>query len=152
MARPVIVSDLSLCTTPAATAANPSPLAVCTANPATTGRQIYFVPKHAVSVWGDYNLEEWLKGLSVGGGLIYQSHLFNAYTAPSATAYPLGRIVRIPETVEMDATAAYALGKTWKAQVNVINLADRLYYSQSFGNRATPAPGRTVIVSLEAAL
>jgi outer membrane receptor protein involved in Fe transport len=37
-------------------------------------------------------------------------------------------------------------------QVNVINLADRLYYSQSFGNRATPAPGRTVIVSVEAAL
>lgn len=150
--NPVIVSDLSVCTTPAATAANPSPLAVCTANPATTGRQITFVPKRAVSVWGDYNLEEWLKGLSVGAGLIYQSHLFNAYTAPSPTAYPLGRIVRIPETVEMDATAAYALGKTWKAQVNVINLADRLYYSQSFGNRATPAPGRTVIVSLEDAL
>jgi catecholate siderophore receptor len=84
--------------------------------------------------------------------LIYQSHLFNAYTAPSATAYPLGRIVRIPETVEMDATAAYQFDKVWHAQVNVINLADRLYYSQSFGNRATPAPGRTVIVSLEAAL
>ena len=52
----------------------------------------------------------------------------------------------------MDATAAYEFDKTWRAQVNVINLADRLYYSQSFGNRATPAPGRTVIFSVEAAL
>jgi catecholate siderophore receptor len=150
--NPVIVSDLSVCTTPAATAANPSPLAVCTANPATTGKQIYFVPKHAVSLWGDYNLEEWLNGLSAGAGLIYQSHLFNAYTAPNPATYPLGRIVRIPETVELDATAAYQFDKMWKAQVNVINIGDRLNYSQSFGNRATPAAGRTVIVSLEAAL
>ena len=142
--NPVIVSDLSNCTT-----ATPP---VCTANPATTGRQIYFVPRYATSVWGDYNAGGWIKGLSFGGGLIYQSHLFNAYTAPSAAAYPLGRIVEIPETVELDAVAAYELDKTWRAQVNVNNLTDRLNYSQSFGNRATPAPGRTVIVSLEASL
>jgi catecholate siderophore receptor len=125
---------------------------VCSPNPATVGRQITFVPKHAVSVWGDYSLEEWVKGVSLGGGLIYQSHLFNAYTAPAAAAYPLGRIVRIPETVELDASAAYQFDKVWKVQVNVFNLADRLYYSQSFGNRATPAPGRTVVFSIEAAL
>jgi catecholate siderophore receptor len=150
--NPIIVSDLSTCTTPAATTSNPSPLAVCTANPATTGKQIYFVPRNAASLWGDYNLKDWVDGLSVGGGIIYQSDLFNSYTAPNPTTYLLGRIVRIPQTVEMDATAAYALDKTWRAQVNVINLADRLYYSQSFGNRATPAPGRTVIFSVEAAL
>ena len=141
--NPVIVTDLTCSTT--------TPV-VCSSNPATVGRQITFVPKHAVSIWGDYNLEEWVKGVSLGGGLIYQSHLFNAYTAPSAAAYPLGRIVRIPETVEMDASAAYQFDKVWKAQVNVFNLADRLYYSQSFGNRATPAPGRTVVFSIEAAL
>ncbi|HEX4271269.1 MAG TPA: TonB-dependent receptor [Rhizomicrobium sp.] len=141
--NPVVVSDLTCSTT--------TPV-VCTPNTATIGNQITFVPKNAISVWGDYNLEKLVPGLSVGGGVIYQSHLYNAFTAPSAAAYPLGRIVRIPETVEMDATAAYTLDKTWRAQVNVMNLADRLYYSQSFGNRATPAPGRTVIVSLEAAL
>jgi catecholate siderophore receptor len=141
--NPVVVSDLTCSTT--------TPV-VCTPNTATIGNQITFVPKNAASVWGDYNLGQWVHGLSIGGGVIYQSHLYNAFTAPSPTAYPLGRIVRIPETVEMDATAAYELDKTWRAQVNVINLADRLYYSQSFGNRATPAPGRTVIVSVEAAL
>lgn len=121
-------------------------------NPYNTGRQITFVPKHAVSVWGDYNLADLLPGLSVGAGVIYQSHLYNNYTAPSATAYPLGRIVRIPETVELDGSAAYQFDKVWKAQVNVFNIADRLYYAQSFGNRAAPAPGRTVVFSVEAAL
>ena len=140
---PKIVSDLT-CST-----ATPP---VCTPNPATVGRQITFVPKNAVSIWGDYNAGDFVKGLSVGGGLIYQSHLFNNYTAPSASAYPLGRIVRIPETVEMDASVGYQFDKIWKAQINLFNLADRLYYAQSFGNRATPAPGRTVVFSLEAAL
>lgn len=120
--------------------------------PYNNGRQITFVPKHAVSVWGDYNARELLDGLSLGGGVIYQSHLYNNYVAPNAAAYPLGRIVRIPETVELDAVAAYQFDKIWRAQVNVYNLTDRLYYSQSFGNRATPAPGRTVVVALEAAL
>jgi catecholate siderophore receptor len=141
--NPVIVSDLTCSTT--------TPV-VCAPNTATIGNQITFVPKNAMSVWGDYNLKDWIDGLSIGGGVIYQSHLYNNYAAPNPATYPLGRIVRIPETVEMDATAAYAFNKIWHAQVNVINLADQLYYSQSFGNRATPAPGRTVIVSLEVAL
>lgn len=140
---PKIVSDLT-CST-----ATPP---VCTPNPATVGRQITFVPKNAVSIWGDYNAGEFIHGLSVGGGLIYQSHLFNNYTAANAAAYPLGRIVRIPETVELDGSLAYQFDKIWKAQVNVFNIADRLYYAQSFGNRATPAPGRTVVFSVEAAL
>jgi len=115
------------------------------------GRQITFVPKHAASVWGDYDAQALLPGLSFGGGLVYQSHLFNAYTAPNPATYPLGRIVEIPETVELDAVAAYDIDKL-HFQLNVNNLTDRLYYSQSFGNRATPAPGRTVIFSVGAKL
>ncbi|HEX3754791.1 MAG TPA: hypothetical protein VHV26_06915, partial [Rhizomicrobium sp.] len=67
------------------------------------------------------------------------------------TTYPLGRIVEIPETVELDAVAAYAIGKL-RFQLNVNNLTDRLYYAQSFGNRATPAAGRTFIFSVGATL
>ncbi|HEX3754898.1 MAG TPA: TonB-dependent receptor, partial [Rhizomicrobium sp.] len=63
--NPVIVSDAS--------------------NPYDIGKQITFVPKHAVSVWGDYDAKDLLDGLSFGGGLVYQSHLFNAYTAPNPT-------------------------------------------------------------------
>jgi catecholate siderophore receptor len=120
-------------------------------NPFNVGRQITFVPKHAVSVWADYNAEDLLAGLSFGGGMVYQSHLFNAYTASDPAAYPLGRVVEFPETVELDAVAAYEFGKL-RFQLNVNNLADRLYYSQSFGNRATPAPGRTFIFSVGASL
>ena len=66
--------------------------------------------------------------------------------------YPLGRIVRIPETVELDAVAAYEITKQYRVQFNINNITDRLNYSQSFGNRGTPSPGRTFIVALEAAL
>jgi catecholate siderophore receptor len=119
--------------------------------PYNTGRQITFVPRHAASLWGDYNAGGWARGLSLGAGLVYQSHLYNNFTPADPAAYPLGRIVRIPETVELDAVVAYQLDRL-RFQINVNNLTDRLYYSQSFGNRGTPAPGRSVIVSVEAAL
>ena len=129
-----------------------NPVIVSDANNSNNvGRQITFVPKHAASLWGDYDARDLLSGLSFGGGLVYQSHLFNNYTAPNPATYPLGRIVEIPETVELDAVIAYEIDKL-RFQLNVNNLADRLYYSQSFGNRGTPAAGRTFIVSLEAAL
>jgi catecholate siderophore receptor len=146
--NPIITADFSTCTTAAATPANPAPLPVCVANIATVGKQITFVPKNAVSLWADYNARDLLRGLSFGGGLVYQSHLFNAYTAPSAAAYPLGRIVEIPETVELDAVAAYEIDKNLRVQLNINNIADRLNYSQSFGNRATPAAGRTFTLSV----
>jgi catecholate siderophore receptor len=119
--------------------------------PYNTGKQITFVPKNAASIWGDYDARDLLPGLSFGGGLVYQSHLYNGYTAPNPATYPLGRIVRIPETVELDAVIAYDIDKL-HFQLNINNLADRLYYSQSFGNRGTPAPGRTFIFSVGADL
>ena len=119
--------------------------------PYNTGKQITFVPKNAASIWGDYNARDLLPGLSFGGGVVYQSHLYNGYTAPNASTYPLGRIVQIPETVELDAVVAYDIDKL-HFQFNINNLTDRLYYSQSFGNRGTPAPGRTFIFSVGANL
>ncbi|MEJ0041277.1 MAG: hypothetical protein WDM81_03185 [Rhizomicrobium sp.] len=75
------------------------------------GKQITFVPKNSASLWVDYNAAELVPGLSFGGGLFYQSHLFNNYARrprnpPAHTVpvgYPLGRVVEIPETVELDA-------------------------------------------------
>jgi len=138
---PVITSDLSCTGTPT----------ICVPNTVTQGKQITFVPKNAVSLWGDYDAKAWLPGFSFGGGLVYQSHLFNNYTAPSATGYPLGRIVRIPETVELDAVLAYKVDH-YNFQLNVNNLTDRLNYAQSFGNRGTPAAGRTFIFSVGTSL
>jgi len=141
--NPVVTYDLS-CTTTA-------PL-VCNPNPYTIGSQITFVPKHAASVWADYNLHEFVPGLSLGAGAVYQSKLVNAITTTGTAPNPTGvlRIATIPQTIEFDSVAAYDLNKTWRLQINVNNIGDRLNYSQSFGTRGTPAPGRTVIAALEA--
>ena len=63
------------------------------------------MPRHAASVWADVKLNEIERGLSIGGGVVYQSPLHNGYTttgaAPNLTG--LSRYVVIPETVELDA-------------------------------------------------
>ena len=137
----VITNDLSCGGTPV----------VCKPNPFTIGKPIYFVPKHAASIWADYNLGDLVKGLTFGGGLVYQSKLFNAVTtngtAPNPTS--IQRIATIPETVQVDLVAAYAFMEHYRVQFNVTNLTDRLNYAQSFGNRGTPAPGRTFLVALD---
>jgi catecholate siderophore receptor len=142
---PVITYDLS-CSTTAPIACNP--------NPFTIGKQIFFVPKNAASLWVDHTAKWLAEGVTLGGGLVYQSKLFNAVTTAGAAPNPTGisRIATIPETIELDAVAAYDFGGAYRIQLNVNNLTDRLNYSQSFGNRGTPSPGRTFIVSLEAAL
>jgi catecholate siderophore receptor len=122
-------------------------------NPLALGRQITFTPKNAASLWTAYDFTAGIEG---GGGLFYQSALYNAYTPASvsaaapATIVPY-RIVRIPETIQIDLFAAYEL-EHWRFALNVMNLTDRLNYAQSFGNRGTPAPGRTVLFSVSTAL
>jgi catecholate siderophore receptor len=142
--NPVVTFDLSCSTT--------APL-VCNRNPYTIGSQITFVPKHAASFWADYSLRDFVPGLSVGAGAVYQSKLVNAITTTGTAPNPTGvlRIATIPQTIEFDGVAAYELDKTWRLQVNINNIGDRLNYSQSFGTRGTPAPGRTVVAAVEAA-
>jgi catecholate siderophore receptor len=142
---PVITFDMSCGTA--------TPI-VCNPNPFTIGKQIFFVPKNAASVWVDHSAKWLAEGVTLGGGLVYQSKLFNAITTTGTAPNPTGisRIATIPETIELDAVAAYDFGGAYRIQLNVNNLTDRLNYSQSFGNRGTPSPGRTFIISLEAAL
>ncbi len=125
----------------------------CLPNPYTIGTQVIFVPKNAASIWSSYKLDDFVPGLGVGGGVVYQSKLFvrntTAGTAPVATG--LSRIAVIPRTLELDAVATYDIDK-FHFQFNVNNLTDELNYTQSFGNRGTPSAGRTFIVSVGADL
>jgi catecholate siderophore receptor len=146
---PVVTQDMVCLTGPSK----------CWTNTITTGKPITFLPKHAASVWLDYNAGDLIQGLSLGGGLVYQSKLHNAFSVSSVNnglntppTLTLTRAVEIPETVELDAVAAYDLGKNYRIQFNINNITDRLNYAQSFGNRGTPAPGRSFLVSLEAKL
>ena len=56
---------------------------------------------------------------------------------------------RAPDNVTIDAYASYKTGP-YRFAVNLYNLANRLNYTQVFGNRAVPAAGRTVIFSVGA--
>jgi catecholate siderophore receptor len=141
---PKITFDLSCGGTPT----------VCLPNRFTIGKQINFVPKHAASLWTDVSLGAFapnLKGLSFGGGIVYQSKLYNSYQTTGTAPSPTGilRIVTIPETVELDAVVAYQYQR-YRFAMNVNNITDRLNYSQSFGNRGTPSPGRTFVFSVDA--
>ncbi len=122
---------------------------LCKPNSYTVGTQVIFVPKHAFSLWSSYKLDEFLPGLGIGGGAIYQSKLFVrntiAGTAPNPTG--LSRIAVIPRTLEFDAVATYDVER-FHFQFNVNNIADELNYAQSFGNRGTPSAGRTFIFSV----
>ncbi len=101
-----------------------------------------------------YDLSDWIDGLQVGGDITYQSKLFLGYTARSLSyATPsiltASKLAQVPETLTLDAFVSYRLGR-YRFSVNGYNLADRLNYTQTFGSRATPAPGRTVIFSVGA--
>jgi catecholate siderophore receptor len=123
-------------------------------NPAAIGQQVAFVPKHSASVFTSYDLDDLVPGLSAGGDVTYQSRLNVGYTAVSASYADRGNLVasrlpQVPQNVTVDAFVAYRFG-AYRVALNVYNLADRLNYTQVFGNRAIPAARRTFILSLGA--
>jgi catecholate siderophore receptor len=76
------------------------------------------------------------------------------YTARSVsyadrTTLVASRLSQAPSSVTLNAFAAFETGP-YRFALNVYNLANRLNYTQVFGNRAVPAPGRTFIASVGA--
>ncbi len=123
-------------------------------NTVAVGQQVTFVPKNSATFFTTYDLSRWVDGLSVGGDVTYQSKLFLGYTARSVSFTDRGtltasKIAEAPENVTLDAYVSYRVGR-YRFAINGYNLADRLNYTQSFGTRATPAAGRTLIVSVGA--
>src|SRR5579859_946685 len=128
--------------------------AIPVVNTVAIGQQVVFVPKHSASLFTTYDLSSWIDGLSVGGDVTYQSRQFLGYTARSVsftdrTDLTALRIAEAPENLTFDAYASYKAGP-YRFAVNGYNLADRLNYTQVFGTRATPSPGRTIIFSVGA--
>ncbi|MFC3067864.1 TonB-dependent receptor [Phenylobacterium soli] len=157
-----IQDSSSNCAVPTSTSGTPTgivcPLGVTAAipvrNTVAIGRQVAFVPKHGASLYSTYDLSGWIEGLSVGGDVVYQSKLNLAYQARSLSyadrsTLVASRIAEVPDSVTLDAFVSYSRGP-WRVAVNAYNLADRLNYTQVFSNRAVPAPGRSVVLSLGA--
>lgn len=157
-----IKQSFSNCVVPTSTAGTPANIvcpvgvtaAIPVANTIAIGRQVIFVPKHSASLYTDYDLSNWIDGLSIGGDVVYQASQHVVYQGRSvsfadrATLTPT-RLGVVPKSVTLDAFATYRTGP-YRVSVNVYNLTNRLNYTQVFGNRATPAAGRTVIFSLGA--
>jgi catecholate siderophore receptor len=121
-------------------------------NTIAVGSPITFTPKNAATLWTSYDFADFLPGLTAGGGITYQGKLHNSYTAASISnsdpsTLVATRLAEIPETLQLDLFAGYKIER-YDFGINLINVTDRLNYSQSFGNRATPAPGRTVLFSV----
>jgi catecholate siderophore receptor len=123
-------------------------------NTVAVGQQVTFTPKNSATLFTTYDLSNWIGGLQVGGDVTYQSKLFLGYTARSvsyATPATLtaSKLAEAPESLTFDAYVSYKVGP-YRFAINGYNLADRLNYTQSFGTRATPSPGRTIVLSVGA--
>ncbi len=145
-------------TTTGTPAAIVCPVGVTTAipvlNTVAVGQQVTFVPRNAASLFTTFDLSRWFDGLTVGADATYQSKLFLGYTARSLNFTDRAdltalRIAEAPENLTFDAFLAYKTGR-YRFAVNGYNLADRLNYTQVFATRATPAAGRTIILSVGA--
>lgn len=157
-----IKESYSNCSVPTSTAGTPTGIvcpvgvtaAISVPNTVAIGRQVIMVPKHSASFYTNYDLSDWIDGLSIGGDLVYQGRMGVRYTARSvsyadrATLTPT-LIAEVPKSVTLDAFASYSTGP-YRFSVNLYNLTNRLNYAQVFGNRAGPAAGRTVIFAVGA--
>ncbi|WP_248310318.1 TonB-dependent siderophore receptor [Bosea sp. 117] len=105
------------------------------------GNEVPFVSKNNFTLWTTYEVSKHFPSLRgkwlVGGGITYAD---SYYTNSANTA-------EVPSTFSLDAMTSYNWDK-YRVAVNATNLTDELNYSQGWGNRATPAPGRTVTLTM----
>lgn len=129
--------------------------ATATPNTFALGRQVTFTPKHAASLWTTYDLADVMPGLTIGGGVTYQSKLYLSYAMASASYATPGAVVpfklaQAPSNLQLDGFIGYSHGR-YSIALNAYNLTDRLNYSQVFANRAVPAQGRSFVLTVGAA-
>lgn len=97
------------------------------------GNTLQNTPRDTASLWTTYNVtDNW----EIGGGAVYSSkrHVNNFETAV------------IDGYTSLNATVAYRQ-KEFGVRLNLQNLTDEVYYETASGGRATPAAGRTAIVT-----
>ncbi len=86
-----------------------------TTTAAPNGRRVAQVPRHQISLWNRYDINE---KIGLGLGLYHQSAQF-------AT---ISNAVRLPAFTRVDAAAYYAFSDSIKAQINIENLFDTDYF------------------------
>jgi catecholate siderophore receptor len=115
------------------------------------GRQVTYVPRNAAALWTTYDLSGLVRGLSIAGGVTYQSRIYLNYAyVVSSTGARLGtNTYAAPESVDFSGAVTYRTGR-YRIAVNGYNLGDRLNYAQVYADRVVPEQGRTVVVTVGA--
>ncbi|MBN9584357.1 MAG: hypothetical protein BGN84_11835 [Afipia sp. 62-7] len=108
---------------------------VSTTTASQLGKELIQTPNNAFSLWTTYKITQ---DFTIGGGAYYVDGLWGN----------VDNTTRIPSWWRFDAMASYKLAPNATLQFNVFNLADKYYYDSAYSNWATPAPGRTMTVSL----
>ena len=107
------------------------------ASQASIGQPFPNTPEHSLSLWSTYNI---LPDLSVGGGAFYTGKQFGS--AAAVRRY-------IPGALRFDAVATYRINRNMNAQLNVLNLTNKFYYTSTYSTHyASVGNGRAAIVSL----
>lgn len=97
------------------------------------GKTLQNTPRDTASIWTTYNItDNW----EVGGGAVYSAKRYlNNFETAQVDAY-----------TSINATIAYRQ-KAFGVRLNLQNLTDEVYYETASGGRATPAAGRTAILT-----
>jgi catecholate siderophore receptor len=97
------------------------------------GNRLQNTPRDTASVWTTYNItDRW----EMGGGAVYSSKRYvNNFETAVIDGY-----------TSLNATIAYRQ-KEFGVRLNLQNLTDEVYYETASGGRATPAVGRTAVLT-----
>jgi catecholate siderophore receptor len=111
---------------------------VSTTSAAPAGREVAGVPMHTASLWNKYRFSDaWGAGL----GVIYQGDMYAA----------IDNTTVVPEFARVDAAVFWTINKTFRAQLNVVNVLDEEHYvSAHNNNNITPGTPRGAFVSVTA--
>jgi catecholate siderophore receptor len=114
-------------------------------NSGAVGEQLPNTPQNAFSLWSTYKV---MPKLTVGGGAYYVDKVYgNADKSHNADGSPKERF--IPSYWRFDAMAGYEFSKNFSAQLNVLNIFDKTYYSKAYAaHYAQLGTGRAAILSL----
>ncbi|SIS99290.1 TonB-dependent siderophore receptor [Paracoccus saliphilus] len=108
------------------------------ADPAKRGKENVMSPRHQVSLWLDWDASRFMPGLSVGGGLRYQSDSYS-------TQYN-GRVT--PSHTTADLAMRYEADQ-YAVDLGVTNLFDKEYYGVCYDNLGCAlGDGRKVSLTL----
>lgn len=111
------------------------------------GERLHSIPRHGASLWNTYEFGG--SGWEVGGGLTYRSDRLGVQRGNQPNLYPY----TMDAYTLVDLMVGYEFplrDMTAKAQLNVHNLTDEIYYPATYGRNSRIAQGdpRRVVASL----